>query len=142
MKKQYIILQKPDNLDECFFVRKKVFVDEQKFDADIEIDEIDDFASHIKLMIDEKPVATARYFLEDGKYHIGRFCILKEYRKLGLGHEIIAEIEKDIKQKGHDYICLSAQFPVREFYAKAGFLQVSEVYMEEDYPHIKMEKHL
>lgn len=141
MNKQYKILKYPQDLSACFKIRKTVFVQEQKFDEAIEIDKIDNQAHHILMLIDDMPVATARYFIENSKWHLGRFCVLKEYRKLGLGYELLAKIEEDIKSKGENYLYLSSQYPVREFYKKCGYEQVGEVYLEEDYPHIKMEKY-
>lgn len=140
MKKEFLILQKPDDLSDCFYVRNIVFVQEQKFAEEIEIDDIDDSAFHIILKLDDNPVATARYFHDGENWHLGRFCILKQYRKLGLGRLMLQEIEKDLKQKGVTCLVLSSQYPVRKFYEKCGYSQVGEKYLEENYPHIKMKK--
>lgn len=140
MQKQVELLKKPDDLTECFKIRNTIFIQEQKFLE--EIDEIDDTAHHILLKLDSEPVATARYFIKNDVWYVGRFCVMKKHRKLGLGLFLMNEIEKDIIKKGFDHITLSSQYPVREFYKKAGYVEVGEMYLEENYPHIKMEKHI
>ncbi|MFI3140731.1 MAG: GNAT family N-acetyltransferase [Clostridia bacterium] len=142
MKKEFLILHKPDDLTDCFDIRNEVFILEQKFEAEIEIDENDDIAYHVKLMIDDQPAATARYFNDGEHWHLGRFAILKQYRSLGLGRQMLEVIENDLKEKGINYLCLSSQHQVIEFYEKCGYEKVGDMYLEEDYPHIKMEKYL
>ena len=71
-----------EQIDNCFFVRKKVFVIEQGFSEELEFDDIDSIAYHLCIYDDNnQPIATARLFQEHGVYHCGRICILKEYRK-------------------------------------------------------------
>ncbi|MFZ2538898.1 MAG: GNAT family N-acyltransferase, partial [Oscillospiraceae bacterium] len=48
----------------CYFVRKKVFIEEQGFDGEAEYDSIDEKAYHLLICEDEKPIATARLFNE------------------------------------------------------------------------------
>lgn len=133
-----------NNVEDCFFVRKKVFVTEQGFSEELEFDEIDDIAHHI--LISEKvgdvdtPIATARLFCEDGVFHCGRICVLKEYRDRHIGLIIMEQLEKKARELGASRLTLSAQTRASEFYKKAGYTQYGEEYLDEFCPHIAMEK--
>ena len=68
-------------------IRTEVFINEQGFKD--EFDETDKTCSYIVLYDNKIPVATCRYFEENGIYHIGRVAVLKEYRNQHLGNEIM-----------------------------------------------------
>lgn len=131
-----------ENIDECYKIRFKVFIDEQKFDENIEVDEFDKIASHILIYKNELPIATARFFCVDDYYKIGRVCILKEYRNLKLGNFLMSEIEKEILKTNCKKIVLSSQYQTIGFYEKNGFVKVGDPYFEEGCKHQKMQKEL
>lgn len=128
--------------EEAKHIRKTVFMDEQGFKE--EFDETDGRSLHAVLFIDGKAAATARMFTENsGKsYHIGRVAVLKEYRKSGLGREIMTALCKKAKEAGAETCELSAQCRAKEFYAKLGFTEKGGIYLDEGCPHIYMEKKL
>lgn len=130
------------DIADCYFVRKKVFVEEQGFDSELEFDDIDAIAHHLLLCEDGKPMATARLFSENGEYHCGRICILQEYRKRGIGLIIMKELEKKAAELGALRLMLSAQVRVSGFYEKAGYIPYGEEYPDEFCPHIAMSKNL
>lgn len=121
-------------------IRQMVFIDEQGFKN--EIDDIDERATHLILTLDNKAVATARFFAdeESGAYHIGRVCVLKPYRKYHLGSKLMQLIEEKVKQIGGKKLILSAQCRVQPFYEKLGYKASGEIYLDEYCPHINMEK--
>ena len=127
---------------EAAAIRKAVFVDEQGF-VD-EFDGTDDAARHIVLYDDGEPVACCRYFAgEDaGTYVIGRFAVLKEFRHCGAGTILLKEAERQIRQAGGKEVTLAAQLRAAAFYAKAGYAPRGDVFLEQDYPHVRMEKQL
>jgi len=130
-------------LEDCFDVRKKVFVIEQRFDENLEFDDIDATAHHVCTYNRIKmPVATARLYVKNGEYHCGRICVLKGYRGLGLGVKIMKLIEQKAVELGADKLYLSAQTRVSDFYEKVGFVKEGSVYFDEACPHIKMFKPL
>ena len=53
-------------------IRKKVFVNEQKYPISVEFDDHDKTCDHLLLTVDGTPAATARVFMTDAK--IFRFC--------------------------------------------------------------------
>lgn len=140
MNIEFKILKPTDDLSKCYDIRKVVFVDEQKYDINLDIDEIDSYAEHILMLIDKKPVATARYYKKNGEWFIGRICILIEYRKLGLGVKILQFVESQIKKTDADMIVLTAQCRAKGFYEKLGYIEEGDIVYEEGQPHIRMTK--
>ena len=128
--------------EEAKAIRFKVFVDEQGFQN--ELDAIDDTAIHLVLSVDGTPAGAARMFTEDGgkSYHLGRICVLKEYRGMHLGADIVNKMCEKAKELGAERCELSAQCRAMEFYKKIGFQERGEVYLDEYCPHIFMEKSL
>lgn len=128
--------------DEAKMIRTAVFVDEQGFRE--EFDGTDDKSLHAVLYIDGSPSGTARMFTEDeGKsFHIGRVAVLKKYRKLGLGSDIMNALCEKAKELGAEKCELSAQCRAKEFYKKLGFTESGDIYLDEGCPHIYMEKEI
>ena len=126
--------------DEGAAIRKAVFVDEQGF-VD-ELDCTDDAARHIVLYSDGEPIAYCRFFAgaEAGACVIGRFAVLKEHRKQGAGAFLLKEAERQIKEAGGKKITLAAQIHAAGFYAKLGYTARGDEFLEQDYPHVWMEK--
>ena len=121
-------------------IRTAVFIEEQGFKN--EFDETDENCFHIVLYDKNKAVATARYFVENDIYHIGRVAIIKEYRGLHIGNKIMQILEDEIKKDGGKKIQLSAQVRVSNFYKKNGYSKIGEIYFDEYCEHITMEKTL
>lgn len=124
------------------YIRTAVFVEEQKFNE--EFDTVDATALHAIIYVDGKAAGCARMFCEEGQsaYHIGRVAVLKEYRKLHLGTEIMNALLEKAKELGADRAVLSAQCRVQPFYESLGFEASGEIYLDEYCPHIHMEKAL
>lgn len=128
--------------EEAKNIRTVVFIKEQGFND--EFDNTDNTSLHFLLFKDGTAAGTGRMFTEDsGKsYHIGRVCILKEYRKFHLGSEIMKKMIKKATELGAEKIILSAQCRASGFYKKLGFKEKSEIYLDEYCPHIRMELNL
>lgn len=128
--------------EEAKQIRTAVFVDEQGFHE--EFDETDDISIHAVLFIDGKAAGTARMFTESGgeSYHIGRMAVLKEYRKSGLGSDIMNALCEKAKELGAKGCELSAQCRAQGFYEKLGFAAEGNIYLDENCPHIYMKKAL
>ncbi|QQK07408.1 GNAT family N-acetyltransferase [Miniphocaeibacter halophilus] len=133
-----------DKLNEDIIkIREEVFIKEQEFNN--EFDEIDENSLLILYYYNENPVATARLYedLENkNEYFIGRVAVLKDYRKYGIGKEIIEILEEKVIKLGGNKIKLSAQKEVERFYKKCGFRRIGDIYYDEWCPHIKMVKDL
>jgi ElaA protein len=70
---------------------------------------------------------------------IGRVLTNPVFRKNGYGIELMKlAIEKTLQQYGVQKIKIGAQLYLLNFYSNLGFIQTSEVYMEDGIPHIEM----
>ncbi len=78
--------------------------------------------------------------IDDKGIQLQRFCVLKEYRGVGVGRFALEQIENYYWAKGIEVITLDAKFHVSEFYEKCGYVVVSEPFMEADLLHVVMEK--
>lgn len=124
-------------------IRISVFVNEQGFKE--EFDTIDNICTHYVLYFDEKPVATARLFYNEEHecYCVGRFAILKGYRRLGLGKKLMEYIEQKAKTINNaSLIGVSAQQRAIPFYKACGYKETDSHYLDEGYPHVWMIKKL
>ena len=125
-----------DELYEILRLRVDVFVVEQACPYP-EIDGLDKEAFHIFGKEDGEIAAYARIYKENGEVHLGR-VISKERRK-GHGNLILNEAIKAACQKYQaEKIIIEAQTYAKDFYAKAGFEQRSEVFLLDGIEHIKM----
>ena len=125
---------------EAIAIRKEVFIEEQGFQ--MEFDETDCIAKHLVIYNEEEPIATCRFFSDKEKnvFFIGRIAVIKKYRGMKIGAQILQEAEKMIRQKEGKKIKLSAQCRVRAFYEKQGYKKEGEPYLDEGCPHILMSK--
>ena len=100
-------------------LRITVFVDEQGF-VD-EVDEADDFATHLVMYDDEKAVATCRFFLKEDKetYMFGRLCVLKEYRGKSFGREMLKKKFKKRLYNVYINFIFADYFTIRFHYNRA-----------------------
>lgn len=122
------------------FIRKMVFMKEQGFEN--EFDDIDDQAKHVVIYSQLQPVATCRiYKTADGTYHIGRICVLMEYRGAHLGSKLLKLAEEEIKKEA-DTAYLDAQVRAIGFYEANGYAPFGDEFDDEGVPHIHMKKTL
>lgn len=128
-----------DELFEILKLRNAVFIVEQKCPYQ-DIDEIDKTAYHIFLQNEDGIQAYLRVFPSNTspeEVRIGRVIAVK--RRCGLGSRILSEGIKVAKEKLHaSVIGLEAQVYARTLYEKQGFIQTSEVFLEDGIPHVEM----
>jgi ElaA protein len=122
-------------------LRSEVFVVEQNCVYQ-DIDSKDQKAIHLYGEQDQKIVAYARLFKPNDYFEnasIGRVIVKQDYRDLKLGHQLMQEAIKAINDSfGESQITISAQLYLKKFYESHGFFQTSEMYLEDDIPHIEM----
>lgn len=135
-------IKNKEELEDAFYIRLKVFVEEQGVPRENEIDEYENVSEHIVLYKEGKPAATGRLRIIHGDAKLQRICVLKEYRKLGLGKAIIEYLESMAKEEGCTNAILGAQVQAKEFYEKLGYRQSSGLFMDEGIPHVEMTKEL
>ena len=121
-------------------LRFAIFVGEQNVPAGIELDDLDASCVHaVAYDVDGKAIGTGR-LLPDG--HIGRMAVVTEWRRRGIGAEILAALVEEARKRGHADVLLSAQLQAAEFYRDAGFVAEGKVYEEAGILHQKMRKKL
>ncbi len=119
-------------------LRCEVFVVEQKCIYN-DMDDVDIRSLHVFYTKDDTAHACLRIIpMEDGIVKIGRVCTLQ--KRTGLGTELLIQGINAAKTKlNAKKIIIHAQSYVENFYAKQGFKTVSDEFMEEGIPHVKME---
>ncbi|AAP26627.1 MULTISPECIES: GNAT family N-acetyltransferase [Bacillus] len=133
------------DLETAFHIRKEVFVKEQNVPLEDEFDmfdEIGEKCKHILVYYNNLPVGTGRIRFVDGTGKLERICILKDYRKYGLGKIIIQALEEIAREKESTKVKLHGQTQAEGFYKKLGYQTSSDVFMEDGIPHILMTKML
>jgi predicted GNAT family N-acyltransferase len=119
-------------------IRFAIFVGEQNVPPGIELDELDARCLHaIAFDPDGKAIGTGR-LLPDG--HIGRMAVVKEWRRQGVGAEILEALVAEAARRGHAEVVLSAQLQAAEFYRSHGFVAEGKVYQEAGILHQAMRR--
>ena len=121
-------------------LRFAIFVGEQNVPAGIELDDLDASCVHaVAYDVDGKAIGTGR-LLPDGQ--IGRMAVVVEWRRRGIGAEILEALIGEARKRGHAEVMLSAQLQAAEFYREAGFVAEGKVYEEAGILHQKMRRTL
>ncbi len=128
-----------EELVDIYKLRISVFVVEQKCPYQ-EIDEADKKAYHLYLKDDTGIQAYARVLPPGTLFEeasLGR--VIAKKRRCGLGSRIVTSAMKVAKEKfSASSIKIEAQVYAKSLYEKAGFVQVSEPFLEDNIPHILM----
>lgn len=128
-------------LYEIMKLRQKIFIIEQECFYN-DFDEKDKDSYHILLMKNNEIISYAR-IINENQIKIGRVLTKKEYRNLGLATKTINAaidfINDKLKEKT---IIISAQLYLKDYYSKFGFIAISDIYLEDNIKHIRMEKRL
>lgn len=121
-------------------LRFAIFVGEQNVPPGIELDDLDASCVHaVAFDVDGKAIGTGR-LLPDG--HIGRMAVVVEWRRRGIGAEILEALIGEARKRGHKDVVLSAQLQASEFYRGAGFVAEGKVFEEAGILHQKMRRPL
>ena len=124
-------------------LRSEVFVVEQNCVYQ-DIDGKDEKAIHVLGYYKDELAAYSRLFSK-GYYFdessIGRVVVSPKYRDKKFGHDLMRVSIEAIKEKFNEIkITISAQEYLKNFYESHGFIQTSEMYLEDDIPHIQMKR--
>lgn len=130
------IVENEKELSDAFLVRTDVFVEEQGVAVEAELDEYDAFCKHVLVYYEGIPTGTGRLRIVDDKAKLERICVLEKYRKYGVGKLIVEKLEEIALQDGYNKFKLNGQTHAKAFYEKLGYVASSDVFMEEDIPHL------
>lgn len=124
-------------------VRFRVFVAEQAVSPEEELDEADATATHAIALSGDTIIGTGRLLRRDETTAIiGRMAVDREWRRNGVGGQILLFLEEEARAQGLRQSVLHAQEYVKSFYASHGYTEHGDVFLEVNIPHIEMRKRL
>lgn len=122
-------------------LRSEIFVVEQNC-VYLDLDGKDKVALHLLGVYDGTIVAHSRLFPAGVSFDnasIGRVIVSAKYRDRKWGHELMQHSIAGIATHFNETkITIGAQLYLKKFYESHGFIQTSEMYLEDDIPHIEM----
>jgi ElaA protein len=132
-----------DELYDLLRLRSEIFVVEQNC-VYLDLDGKDKVALHLFGEFEGKIVSHARLFkagISFDNASIGRVVVDANYRDKKWGHDLMREaIAGVLLHFGESQITIGAQLYLKKFYESHGFVQTSEMYLEDDIPHIEMKR--
>lgn len=121
-------------------LRIAVFVVEQNCPYQ-EVDDADEVAWHTWLQEGTDIVGYTRIIDQGDTVTFGRVLINSKYRNQKLGNKLLKETLKVVEENYPNRpIVIGAQAHLTKFYGAFGFEAVSEVYLEDDIPHVQMRR--
>ncbi len=125
-----------EELEQVFAIRKEVFVVEQDCPPELEW-EFEEESTHFLARVDGIPAGAARWRKTEKGFKLERFAVLKVYRGLGLGQELVKTVLEDLPAEAV-YVYLHAQIQAMGLYTKFGFIAEGPQFEEAGIQHFKM----
>lgn len=139
-----IPVQNEDDLRAARDIRTRVFVEEQNCDPDEEWDGHDETSRHVLGIVEDTPVATARWRAVPHGEHVvaklERFAVLPGHRGEGYGAQLVEAVLGDARHAGFETFLLHAQAPLEGWYEQFGFESTGRRFEEAGIPHVEMVK--
>lgn len=132
-------------IKDALTVRNKVFFEEQNYRAGARRDENDDTAWFANVYdADGNVVATSRMIYTENSFErlLGKIAVLPEFRKYGLGKQMLAVLFAIAEQENAKVLNVNAQESALEFYKKNGFEVFSESFYDENVRLFPMKKNI
>lgn len=129
-----------DELYQILKLRSEVFVVEQNCVYQ-DLDNKDQKAIHLFGEVEGEIIAYSRLFKGNDYFDnssIGRVVVALNFRDMNFGHALINRGISEIKEHFNENITISAQLYLKKFYESHGFVATSDMYLEDDIPHIEM----
>ncbi len=138
-----IAIETRADIQRAYAIRRRVFIEEQRVPEEIEMDADDSHAFHALAILDGDPVGCGR-MVEQGasEVKIGRMAVIRDFRKTGVGANILRFLIDRARQRGFHRVVLHAQLSAEGFYLKEGFIAVGGVFDEAGIAHRRMERDL
>ena len=123
----------------ALFIRRAVFVEEQKVPLHEEIDVYETECRHYLALVDNQPCGTGRWRITPKGVKIERLAVLASHRKHGVGAQIMRAMLIDIDQQyPNTLIYLHAQTVAAHFYQRLGFVEQGPPFDEANILHFYM----
>ena len=129
-----------EEMDKSYFIRTRVFCEEQKISKEIEFDNLDYLCGHFLIFDGAKAIGTARVRQkEKDLLKIERVAVLKEFRRSKVGSILIKNIIKHYLNVDYNKsIILHSQVVVADFYKSLNFISFGNEFYEDGIPHVAM----
>jgi predicted GNAT family N-acyltransferase len=128
-----------DQMAAAYAIRRRVFIEEQRIDPDLERDHYDLSALHVLALDNGQAVGCGRVVLTAAGAKIGRMAVLQDQRGRGIGRMVLDQLVAMARRNGAKLAYLHAQVPVEGFYLKSGFRPSGPVFQEAGIPHRRMD---
>ncbi|MGI6701528.1 MAG: GNAT family N-acetyltransferase [Christensenellales bacterium] len=129
------------DFEDCKKIREEVFIKEQGIDYELEFDEIDEYATHMALCCDDRPIGCGRvYETDENIFRLGRIAIIKEFRRKGYGRYLLGEMEKKAIELGARHLVILGNIDHKDFYYKLGYKEIGDIVVEDIYSEIYYRK--
>ncbi len=133
---------RPDEREQAFDIRRRVFQEEQGVSPEDEFDADDAYATHVLATFAGTAIGTGRVVFHPDHAKVGRMAVLKEWRRRGVGRALLEALLVAARDHGVQRLVLHAQVHAIPFYAAMGFGVVSDEFQEAGIAHRRMERRL
>lgn len=103
-------------------LRRQVFQEELGIPQAEDYDAMDPYAYHLVLVMGDVPVATGRITYGGvGTAKLSRICVLKKYRRQGIGDGLVKILDYKASQMGMQYSTVDVAEDLLPFYRRLGY---------------------
>jgi len=125
-----------EDYQRCLEIRRKVFIEEQGVDEDIEIDAHEKEAIYFLAEIQGTACATGRFRPYKQFLKFERIATLPEFRGKGIAKALMSTMQEvGHKEYPHHLQVMNAQADAIPFYEKLGWVALGEPFFEAEIPH-------
>ncbi|MHB8207876.1 GNAT family N-acetyltransferase [Mucilaginibacter sp.] len=117
-------------------IRYEVFVNGQNCPAELEHANEEE-SIHFLATVDGVPAGACRWRKTENGYKLERFAVLKEFRGIGVGQQMVKTVLADLPN-GVEYVYLNSQIDAVSLYEKFGFVKEGPEFTEAGIKHYKM----
>jgi predicted GNAT family N-acyltransferase len=130
----------PKEVADALHLRERVFAGEQGVPVAADRDGRDSEAAHLVAVEGGSVIGTCRLVFRGRVARLGRLAVEPDWRGRGVGAALLDEAERCARDAGADRIDLHAQTAARSLYARGGYVERGEEFVEEGIEHVAMEK--
>jgi predicted GNAT family N-acyltransferase len=129
-------------VEQALALRERVFAGEQGVDPAADRDGLDGEALQFVAVEDGRVLGTCRVLIREGVARLGRMAVEPRVRGRGIGTRLLDEAEGGALAAGATIVRLHAQSAAVSLYARGGYAEVGEPFVEEGIDHVTMERAL